>query len=344
MNHSSISFYQSRLGVFTTAEKEIECNHGEISSGMLSMVPREICKAPCCFWYLHQYCHLWYHWRVLSPKTFNYTLGGKNVCFLTFVDRLTLSNQFAGLVDGRERIRDPSNFDLISATVSASPNPGSKGCEDDSLFTGWEACEGWICVALLAVPCPMLPIPLPSFESLYSDSICNCSPRKQDITYKANFSGTLNSSHDRSCGSGKVDLKNETISSWAWKNSPFLKALDGMLAMTLSLPVIFISSSDDACLMRCQMESKCSSLAAAMGVDALPLYAHATADVLSQNMPTCLNVRSATTCSRTSQPRTRPATHTAKPNIESLPHPYYSACSQFACICILQEIWILGDE
>ena len=71
------------------------------------------------------------------------------------------------------------------------------------------------------------------------------------------------------------------MSSFAWNNSPFLKALDGMSAMALSLPAIFIGSSDDACLMRCRMESKRSSLAAATEVDVLPLYAHATADVLS---------------------------------------------------------------
>jgi len=172
---------------------------------MLSRVTREICKAPCCFWYLHRYCHLRYCWRVLSPKTFNYTLDGKNVRSLTFVDGTTLSNQFAGLGDGRKRIRDRLNFDLISVTVSAGLNPGGEGCDDDSSFTRREACEEWICATLLAVHCPMLPIPLPSFGSLYSDSIYNCSPRKQDITRDANFSGTLNSLHDSSCGSGKVE-------------------------------------------------------------------------------------------------------------------------------------------
>ena len=135
--------------------------------------------------------------------------------FPHFCRRDYIVNQFAGLGDGRGRIRDRLNFDLISVTVSAGPNPGGEGCDDDGSFTGREACEEWICAALLAVLCPMLPIPLPSFGSLYSDSICNCSPRKQDITRDANFSGTLNSFHDSSCGSGKVELKNETMSSFA---------------------------------------------------------------------------------------------------------------------------------
>ena len=77
--------------------------------------------------------------------------------------------------------------------------------------------------------------------------------------------------------------------------------------MALSFPAIFMGVSEDACLTRCRSESKRSSLAAAMDVEVLPLYAHATADVLSQNMPTCLKVRSGTTCSKTNQPSTRPA-------------------------------------
>ena len=60
----------------------------------------------------------------------------------------------------------------------------------------------------------------------------------------------------------------------------------------------------DAFIFSCLSERKQSSLAAGTDAEVLLLYLNSTADVLSQNPPMCLNVKSPTTYFSTTHPRT----------------------------------------
>jgi len=55
-----------------------------------------------------------------------------------------LSCQFNGLADGCERICDALNFDLISLTVSACPDPaGCNTCCENDLFQFCSFLQEW---------------------------------------------------------------------------------------------------------------------------------------------------------------------------------------------------------
>ena len=85
-----------------------------------------------------------------------------------------------------------------------------------------------------------------------------------------------------------------------------MNARGGISAIALSFPAVIIGFRGDAFLSCCYSARNISSLASGIYVEVLPLYAHDTADVLSQKLPICLNFRSSTTYSITSHPRTNP--------------------------------------
>ena len=87
----------------------------------------------------------------------------------------------------------------------------------------------------------------------------------------------------------------------------YLNARDRMSAIAISFPAILVGVRDNAFLSRCQSASNRSILASGIDVGVIPLYFHATSDLLSQKLPMCLNFRSSTTYSSTSHPRTNPA-------------------------------------
>ena len=98
------------------------------------------------------------------------------------------SSQLTGLGDGCERVRDGFNADLISDTVSPSPYPGGKTCEDDCLIAGSEVLQDGVDFEGSAVLCPISPVFSPRLGSLSSDSICNCSQRKKESIRDVSFS------------------------------------------------------------------------------------------------------------------------------------------------------------
>ena len=119
---------------------------------------------------------------IMNPKSFDQSFDGNSSFLLCLVYGNLFPNQLADLGDGRERIRDRLNADLIYRTVIPGAHTGHKFYEDDGLFTWLEILQVRICSALGAVITPSTPILLPSFSILRSDSLSNCSPRKQYIT------------------------------------------------------------------------------------------------------------------------------------------------------------------
>ena len=118
------------------------------------------------------------------------------------------SSQAAGLGDGRERIRDGLNFDLMSLTESPGAHTGCESKEDDALFDFVDGVKVgvWLTTGS-AVGCPGFPVFLSSFRSLWSDAIGVSSPRKQEVTRDVSLVGSRNSFQEFVCGSGKCLLK-----------------------------------------------------------------------------------------------------------------------------------------
>ena len=118
------------------------------------------------------------------------------------------SNQLVGLGDGRERVCDSLNINLISFSVSPGPYPGGKTGKDNSFLKDWLSLQEGIKAEDVTVSGPVFSIFVPSLGSLWcSNSISNCVPRKQEITGDAIFVSTRSSCHERLCGSGKFELK-----------------------------------------------------------------------------------------------------------------------------------------
>ena len=135
------------------------------------------------------------------------SLLGKNVFSLSLEHGTWFSNQFAGLADGRERIRDALNTDLISSAESPGPCTGSEGEEDDALLDPCEVREVRILLSTRCAIChPLVPILLLSHSSLSSDSIGHSLPCKQEVTCNATLAGSLYSIHEFPCN-GKWSLK-----------------------------------------------------------------------------------------------------------------------------------------
>ena len=89
--------------------------------------------------------------------------------------------------------------------------------------------------------------------------------------------------------------------------SPSLNVRDAVSAIMLLFLAMLTSRREDACRVCWQTARSRSSFAARIEVLLWPLKAQATAEVLSQNMPMCLNFNGISVCSRTSHPRTNPA-------------------------------------
>ena len=96
------------------------------------------------------------------------------------------------------------------------------------------------------------------------------------------------------------------ISALAWKNLS-LNAREMMSAMTLSFPATCIGTTVDALAACMRMPRMRSNLPAVMFLDVLILYAHATADILSQNMTRWVYYRHSIFCSRMRNTMTAPA-------------------------------------
>ena len=94
--------------------------------------------------------------------------------------------------------------------------------------------------------------------------------------------------------------------SCASANLPALNSRDGMSAIALYFHTILIGVRDDIFLSGCHNAMKISSMDAGIDVEVLPLYVHATADVLSQNIPMCLKVKSFMTYSSKIHPSNIP--------------------------------------
>ena len=80
-----------------------------------------------------------------------------------------------------------------------------------------------------------------------------------------------------------------------------------MYVIALSFPAMIVGVRGGSFSYHCWRSINWSSLAAWIDVEVLPLYVHATDNILSQKLPVCLNCRSPTTYSSTSHPRTNPA-------------------------------------
>ena len=74
-------------------------------------------------------------------------------------------------------------------------------------------------------------------------------------------------------------------------------------------PTMCSGSNDNALRARCCSARNRKRQDAEIEVDVLPLYAHATAEVLLQNIPICLKIRSWQIHSSTSHPMTRPSNY-----------------------------------
>ena len=129
---------------------------------------------------------------------------------------------------------------------------------------------------------PVLPVFFSRFGSLSSDSIVNCSPRTQDITRETIFEGIFSSTQERFCGSGNLVLKKLESEVEFLKESPCLKALDEISAMSFSAPGMLRVVRDDAPDANIRRPSIRSSLAAGIDLEVRNLFAQLTADVLSQ--------------------------------------------------------------
>ena len=121
-----------------------------------------------------------------------------------------------------------------------------------------------------------------------------------------------------------------------------MNALDDTSAMVLCSPGIYSGVKEDAFLSLIRRCRNRNSAAAFAEVVVEPFTSHATADVLSQNIPTCLYERSGTTSSRTSQPRTMPAS--SKSLIVMVPFDISSFMSSGHSTChTIFGIWMLPD-
>ena len=86
-----------------------------------------------------------------------------------------------------------------------------------------------------------------------------------------------------------------------------MNARDGMSSIILSFTAMLIGVRDDAFISHYWSARNLSSIATGIYAEVLPLYVHVTADVLTQKLPMCLNLKSSTTYYSTIHPGTSPA-------------------------------------
>ena len=303
---SSVFANKSGFGVFSTAEEKVEADDGEISNGLLVRV-RGLPSSSCAFfWDCDWNGKLWDRWRVLAAEALNATFNRKYVFSRRFVDGTWFASQVDGLADGRKRVLDRLNSDLISEAVSAGPDAGCKAVDDDWALDGGDFVKEGVNSTSMAIFAPVCPVFFVGLGSLVSDSSCCGSVRKQEVTRDAQFVGRVDSVQEPCCR-GKWVLKKDVRLCAAWKNLPCLKARDAMSAMVFAEPAMLTGMSEDVWRKRCRTNRKRSRCAAAMDLLVCPLWHHATAEVLSQKEPMWAKRRLSHAASRTSHPMTRPA-------------------------------------
>ena len=124
------------------------------------------------------------------------------------------------------------------------------------------------------------------FESKQHPRV-NTLPCTQDITCNVMSCGRLNSVQDCCCGRGKVVVKNcESDMFDCAKATLQLKEWEVTSAMSfLSLEIFCVRSGAPGCQCR-RRQRKQRSFAVTIDFTVLSFFAHATATVLSQKMPT----------------------------------------------------------
>ena len=153
----------------------------------------------------------------------------------------------------------------------------------------------------------MPPIFFPVCIGFSNDPKCCCFPRRQASTSEHRAGGGWYSTHDLLCGSGKFVLKYDVRLEAARKNLPFLKAREITSAMMLSSPATCFGTMFDALAACIRSPSIRNNLPAVRLLEVRSLYAHATADMLSQNVTRCAYWRFPIRCSRMRKANTAPA-------------------------------------
>jgi len=105
------------------------------------------------------------------------------------VEGAGVSSQLEGLTDGQKGVSDSLNFDLMSMTIKASPDPSSVRCDGEVTDEGICGLEYWVDFDAGCVTTPAVPVFFTSPGSRRHDSRVNGLPRKDDITRELNFGG-----------------------------------------------------------------------------------------------------------------------------------------------------------
>ena len=206
----------------------------------------------------------------MSAEALEAPFDGKNVFSRCFVEGTRFASHVDGLADGRQRVLDRLNANLISLAVRAGPDSGGKAGDDEGVVDGGDGFEVWVDPTVRTIFTPFVPVFLVGLGSLVSDSICCRSVRKQEITRDAQFVGRVDSIQEP-VWSGKFALKKEVRCLDAAKYSPVLNALDATSAMVLSSPAMLTGMMEDVCRIRCRTNRKRRSWAAARDLLVWPL-------------------------------------------------------------------------
>jgi hypothetical protein len=205
---SSVFAYEAWFGVFSTAQEKVETDDGEISDCLLEWVGGLPSPSRGFFWDCDWDGKLRDRWRVLAAEAFNATFNGKYVFSRSFVDGTWFASQVDGLADGRKRILDRLNSDLMAEAVSAGPDACCKAVDDDGVLDGGDCVEVGVDAASMTIFAPLCPVFFVGLGSLVSDSSCCGSVRKQEVTRDAQFVGRLDSVQEPCCR-GKWALKKD---------------------------------------------------------------------------------------------------------------------------------------
>ena len=151
-------------------------------------------------------------------------------------------------------------------------------------FSSYDAFgEVWVHIEVSTLFLPVSPIFLAYFGSLISDPVINVSPRTQDITSEVSFFGGWDSFQEADCGRENMALKKEVKDEFAMKNSPYSNAREYTSSILFSSPAMDIDVSEDTCVWWIRIPNIWRRRAAGIDLLVRSLYAHFTADALSQN-------------------------------------------------------------
>ena len=145
----------------------------------------------------------------MSFHPFDASFDGEGVLLVSSVEGTLLSSQFDGLADGSKRRSDLFSRDLFSSAESSTPDPCSKGRDDDVAFNGVNMLEEGVHAKEFCEGCPFCPVACAGFGSRSHDAKVNGFPRRQDIILDVSLLGRWNSCHEFGCWRGKVVLKKE---------------------------------------------------------------------------------------------------------------------------------------